>query len=209
MSIRSKVFLCTLLVSVLVGNPAAQTKTTKKAQGKVEASAKSKVSMADADTMPVRKYSMDAALEPGFFAGNPPASCSEWATNSPPQTSATAKCKELGGKSCCSRCNTPSYDIGPSVGQAKVGEPFKAHFRIRHLGVGDYVIYGFGKVDWGDNSQQDLLPVGQDIELAHTYDTAKKFTVHVMGGAQFKYQGNGSCSYECCTDNSIDVGVTP
>jgi hypothetical protein len=52
------------------------------------------------------------------------------------------------------------------------------------------VIYGFGKVDWGDNSQQDLFPFGYDVPLTHTYYSSKTYVLNVMGGAQFKYQGN-------------------
>jgi hypothetical protein len=197
------ILLC-LSTSVLIG----QTAKTK-AKGVVEATAKSKYSMPDADTSALRNYSHALLEDRLFLGGVPPASCAEWATQSPPAYPATAKCKELGGKSCCGRCNNPSYDIGPDAGTVGINKPFVVHLRIRHLGAGDYVIYNFGKIDWGDNSQQDVFPIGQDQQLTHTYNSANHFTIHVMGGSQYKYQGDGSCSYECCTDNSIGVTVTP
>ncbi len=106
--------------------------------------------------------------------------------HSPPPTDPNAKCKELGGKACCGRCNGPSYDVSPNSGAGKVGQPFTVHLRVRNLGVGDYVIYSFGKIDWGDNSQQDIMPWGKDVDLTHTYNSATGYTVRAMGGAQFE-----------------------
>jgi hypothetical protein len=198
-----------LLAFGFAGLLLAQKKSEPKSKEAINATATTKVPMPDADTNTVRRYpKLDEMLDKTFFGGSPPASCSEWATF-PPSAASDAKCKELGGKPCCARCNGPSYDVGPQGGLGTVGQPFKVHLRIRHLGVGDYIIYSFGKIDWGDNSQQDVIPLGQDVELVHKYDTADKFTIHVMGGAQFKYQGDGSCSYECCTDNTIPVTINP
>ena len=113
----------------------------------------------------------------------------------------------LGGANLCYRASgvhAGAYDIGPIEGKAQVNQPLTVHFGIRELGSGDAVIYPFGKIDWGDGSQQGAAPFLSNQPLTHTYGTEGKFVIHAAGGAQFKYQGsNGSGpvisgSYEAC-----------
>jgi hypothetical protein len=161
----------------------------------------------------VRRFVSAEAAQNALPQGIPPASCDEWATQSPPSRPVGTKCKRLGGTDLCSRVtgiHAGTYDIGPIVGQQQVGKPLTIHFRIRDFGSGDAVIYAFGKVDWGDNSQQDIMPFGFDVALTHTYASQRDYVIHAMGGAQFKYQGGPiSGSYEGCVDNSIPVKITP
>lgn len=149
----------------------------------------------------------------------PPASCDEWATQSPPSSPVGSKCKVLGGTGLCDRASgihAGTYDIGPIDGQAKVGQSLTVHFRVRDFGSGDAIVYPFGKVDWGDNSQQGLGPFGYDVPLTHTYTSSRGYVIRAMFGAQFKYQGSPtqtgpviSGSYEACVDGSIPVTITP
>jgi hypothetical protein len=165
----------------------------------------------------VRSWVSQKAAERYLSPNIAPASCDEWATQSTPIASVGTKCKVLGGKNLCSRVtgiHAGAYDIGPIDGVQHVGQPLTIHFRIRDFGSGDAVIYSFGKIDWGDNQQQDVLPFGFDIPVVHTYTSRKDFVIHAMGGAQFKYQGGDSTgsysgSYEGCVDNSISVQITP
>ncbi|MGH9398635.1 MAG: hypothetical protein ACRD18_17530 [Terriglobia bacterium] len=150
-----------------------------------------------------------------------PASCDEWAILTIPEPhDVGTKCKMMphSGVNYCWRAESNQYgahyggqyDIGPMEGEQKVGVPLTVHFRIRNFGSGDYVIYSFGKVDWGDNSQQDIVPFNVDVPLTHTYYSQRAYVIHAMGGQQFHYQnGPGSGSYEACVDNSIPVTITP
>jgi len=120
----------------------------------------------------------------------------------------------VGGSNLCGRVSgihAGTYDVGPApAGPIRIGQPVTINFRIRDFGSGDYIIYPFGKVDWGDNSQQNLMPLDYNVTLSHTYTSSPgAYSIHVMGGAQFKYQGNGSGSYEACVDNSIPVQIAP
>jgi hypothetical protein len=108
------------------------------------------------DRREVRRFISADAAKNALAPNIPPASCDEWATQSFPPYPVGTKCKVLGGSDLCYRVSgthAGSYDIGPIVGQQQVGKPLTVHFRIRDFGSGDYVIYAFGKVDWGDNSQ--------------------------------------------------------
>jgi hypothetical protein len=58
--------------------------------------------------------------------------------------------------------------------------------------MGDYVIYTFGKVEWGDNSQTDILPWEHNVAFSHTYTTAVGYTIHAMFGAQFHFTNSTS-----------------
>ncbi len=165
------------------------------------------------DEQGVRRFvSEEAAKKWARPADIPAASCAEWATQSSPQDQdPKAKCKVLGGDNLCYRITgSGTYDIGPVVGEAKVGQPITVHFRVRNFGSGDYVIYSFGKVDWGDGLQQDVVPFGVDVALTHTYSYGRLYIVNAMAGAQFKYQsGPTSGSYEGCVDNSLSMTIAP
>jgi hypothetical protein len=119
------------------------------------------------------------------------------------------KCKDLGGTlgGCCSRCGEPSIQIAPNPVVANVGVPVTVYFTPRGIGTGDYVIYAFGRVNWGDTVENLPVSNGVTVPMVHTFHTKGLFTVYVSAGAQFKYSGKGSCSYECCTDLSVNVTV--
>jgi hypothetical protein len=166
------------------------------------------------DEKGVRRFVSEEAAKNALPTDIPPASCAEWATQSSPQIQdPRTKCKVLGGAQLCYRVtgtHSGTYDIGPIVGQTKVGQPITVHFRVRNFGSGDSVIYSFGKVDWGDGSQQDIAPFVADIPLTHTYTSARLYTVNAMAGQQFKYQaGPTSGSYEGCVDKAIPMNVLP
>jgi len=181
----------------------------------------------------IRDLVLNEALAPGI----PPASCPEWQTQSTPifNDPPARKCKVLGGTPLCDRlgyvpigcsggasgsCDPPNnanlagtFDIGPISGKTQVNQPITVYFRLRDFGSGDAVVYTFGKVDWGDNVQEQLLPWGPGVSVSHTYHSQQKFIIHAMAGAQFTYstpQVDGtSGSYEGCQDNSIPVTITP
>jgi hypothetical protein len=125
------------------------------------------------------------------------------------------KCKNLGGQNWCitraSGIHAGTYSIGLNqLNVANVNVPVTVNFDVEHFGSGDAIIYTFGKVDWGDNVQQEVKPFGQNIALTHTYTTKGQTTIRAMFGAQFKYQAAGqSGSYESCVDNSVNVRVIP
>jgi hypothetical protein len=170
------------------------------------------------------------ALNPSLPAGFPPASCAEWQTLSPPNSNPypgygpEQHCKALGGDNLCAGQGTldrggadhyGEFDIGPISCQTKVNHPITVYFRVRNLGSGDAVVYSFGKVDWGDN-QQDQIPDSiflGGVSLSHTYASQKTFVIHAMAGQQFKWStpqvGGNSGSCEMCQDNSIPVTITP
>jgi hypothetical protein len=167
----------------------------------------------------VRELPLNQPLPPNI----PPASCPEWQTQSTPKFDypPEKKCKILGGAHLCDRAGHPDYlptnpalagtlDIGPISGKVQVDHPITVHFRLRDFGSGDLVVYSFGKLDWGDGAQEQLLPFGSGVPVTHTYKSQETFTIHAMAGQQFKYQGGSvSGSYEACQDNSIPVTVTP
>jgi hypothetical protein len=185
------------------------------------------------NTGQMRDLVLNEALPPGV----PPASCPEWQTQSTPTFNYPPgrKCKVLGGTALCDHlgyvalgcsggasgnCGPPNnaglagtYDIGPVSGKTQVGQPITVYFRLRDFGSGDATVYNFGKVDWGDNQQQQLVPWPNGVPVSHTYYSQQRFVIHAMAGAQFKYStpqvGGISGSYEGCQDNSIPVTITP
>lgn len=175
------------------------------------------------NTPHVKKLALNEPLPPNI----PPASCPEWQTQSTPTYSYPPgkKCKVLGGADLCWRAGYPDFgppnptyadtlDIGPISGKTQVKQPITVYFRLRDFGIGDAIVYVFGKVDWGDNTQNNLLPFAPNgVSMTHTYASRQTFVVHAMAGAQFKYStpqvGGVSGSYEACQDNSIQVTVTP
>jgi len=179
---------------------------------------KSKVKTQNVKTLPLNE-----SLPPNI----PPASCQEWkALSAPPVLWAWGdKCKVLGGAHLCWRAGSPDnppsnpalqgvLDIGPISGQTKVNQPITVYFRLRNFGSGDETVYVFGKLDWGDNAQQNILPWSPSgVPATHRYTSQKTFVIHAMAGAQFTYStpqvGGVSGSYEACQDNSIKVTVTP
>jgi hypothetical protein len=123
-------------------------------------------------------------------------------------------CKEWGDGNCCERCNNPVLEIQPGPATIKVGIPAAIVFRVYNLGMGDLVIYTFGRVDWGDSQQDWPIVNGAYVPLVHTYTTAGVWTIKAIAGAQFKYEWRHkgerrSCSYECCVDTAQQVEVVP
>lgn len=170
----------------------------------------------------IQELSLSEPLPPNI----PPASCPEWQTQSTPILSYPPgiKCKVLGGARLCPRAGYPDFlppipalagtlDIGPIAGKTQVNQPIPVFFRLRDFGSGDAVVYSFGKVDWGDGAQQQILPFLNGVTISHTYHAQQTFIIHAMAGQQFKYStpqvGGTSGSYEACQDNSIPVTITP
>src|SRR5438552_15459297 len=82
----------------------------------------------------VRRFVSAEAAKNALPQGIPPASCDEWATQSPPSRAVGTKCKVIAGRDLCYRVSgthAGTYDIGPIVGQQQVGKPLTIHFRIR------------------------------------------------------------------------------
>jgi hypothetical protein len=142
-----------------------------------------------------------------------PGTCDEWATQSPPIAPAGTLCKRLGGnKDICNYRFPPdahgTYNIGADSLTGVVNQDIPVDFEVDHFGLGDAIIYMFGKVDWGDLSQTSATPFGRKITLSHSYQAAGTYTLHAMFAAQFKYDNSvWSGSYEACVD-SKDVSVT-
>jgi len=122
-------------------------------------------------------------------------------------TDTEGPCRELGGKACCNRCGSQGFGISPAHAVVKAGKSVTLSF-TPHLPSPDAVIYTFGVVNWGDTVEA-LPEVGNDktVTLTHTYKTKGDYTVRAAAGAQHKYQGDGSCSYQCCTETSATVTV--
>jgi len=117
-------------------------------------------------------------------------------------------CKELGGKACCNRCGTQGFDISPAHAYVGAGTAVTMYF-TPHLPSPDAVIYTFSDVSWGDKIEKLPDPVvnNKTYSLTHIYTTKGDYVVRADAGAQHKYEGDGSCSYECCTEGTAIITV--
>lgn len=101
---------------------------------------------------------------------------------------------------CTNWCSDGPLRITPDVAEACEGEPVTINIRIdgrmETKGNGDWAV---GSVDWDDGND---TPIGAyDFKLnqnfTHTYVQARDYLPSAMYQAEFKYHGDGSCSYHC------------
>ncbi len=68
---------------------------------------------------------------------------------------------------------------------------------------------GGGELDWGDGTSQPIPINPAGAEYAHVYKTADQHYPSARVTQDFKYQGNGSCSYRCDLRRAAVVIVYP
>jgi hypothetical protein len=112
----------------------------------------------------------------------------------------------LGGKPCTGYCAGKKMEIGPNPILAVINVPTSVNFHATNNGGGNAVIQGGGAVFWGDNAV-DPAPFNGTYTYTHTWRTAGTFTIRATAQADFKYDGNGSCSYRCCVEGTATVRV--
>src|SRR5665213_2013136 len=106
-----------------------------------------------------------------------PGTCDEWATQSPPVQTHRVTCKLLGGNTDkCDRIegtHAGTYSIAPQSAVGSVNVPLIVSFQVLYFGMTDdpTPIYIFGKVNWGDNTEQSLTPWNVNQTPSHTYKT--------------------------------------
>lgn len=95
-----------------------------------------------------------------------------------------------------------------------------AHMNIRVDGNalsthGDVVIYSGVSIDWDDGTQTNYIPVmtpnmqawTTNNDVTHKWAQARTYTPSLMYYVQHKYDGDGSCSYECRLQAQTSVTV--
>lgn len=119
--------------------------------------------------------------------------------------------------------------ISPVNGSGKVNTPITLNFRTQTvLGGRNTICTSSGTVDWGDGLQTNMpsdpwtncdgKPSGVvhntvstpvDVTLAHSFPTAGQYCVSASVWGNHKYDGDGSCSYDCTVSANMYVTVTP
>ena len=61
---------------------------------------------------------------------------------------------------------------------------------------GDHVNWLGGQIDWGDGQTSPLIDA-QPHDYSHSYVQARDYFPSADYAAEYKYDGNGSCSYHC------------
>ena len=113
-----------------------------------------------------------------------------------------------GRPSCLDRCSSGPARLTPT--HVDVCENQVADMNMRVDGDalstgGDAVIYQGANVDWDDGQKTENLPVmGQNGQgwttnqnISHAWKQATTYSPSVLYFVQHKYDGAGSCSYEC------------
>jgi hypothetical protein len=98
----------------------------------------------------------------------------------------------------------------------------------RALGGANQCIQEEGSIDWGDGTpfvdpfiRKDQVddrgphhgckaePVNVMTSPAHRYKQAGEYCVSATLGGSYKYEGEGSCSYDCRLNKSVMIHVAP
>jgi hypothetical protein len=145
-----------------------------------------------------------------------PGTCDEWATQSTPIESGRVTCKFLGGNTNkCDRIegiHAGTYNIAPQSAVGNVNVALLVNFEVLYFGMTDDPppIYIFGKVNWGDNTEQSIAPWNTNVALTHVYKTQGSHTIRANFGKQLHFtSGNWSSSYEGCVDGTAGVVIGP
>jgi hypothetical protein len=118
-----------------------------------------------------------------------------------------------------------SLTIAPVPVVGNINQDLGVTFLVdRILGGPNQVCTSNGQVDWGDGTStampsdpwmdcdkrptsmlHDTLGKPVNVTLHHTYSTAGQYCVSARVYGNHKYDGNGSCSYDCTISNSDTV----
>jgi hypothetical protein len=111
----------------------------------------------------------------------------------------------------CTRwCTNDPLLMSPTTIEACEDQPFQVNFRIaggKMEVMGNVVTTGGGNIDWDDGKTEPLFatgPLNQDV--THQYHTARTYFPSARFSTDFKYDGSGSCSYRCATQQA-DVAI--
>ena len=126
---------------------------------------------------------------------------------------------------CASQC-AQSMAVAPSPVVGNINQQLDVNFRVnRVLGGANQVCASNGTIDWGDGTPQTTMPsdawtncdgkpsgiihntVGKavNVTMSHSYATAGEYCVSASVWGNHKYDGAGSCSYDCTVSSNAPV----
>ena len=140
-----------------------------------------------------------------------------------------ARDRKTADAQCARQCATV-LAISPASPSVRINKPITLNFRTQTvLGGTNTICQSSGSVDWGDGSPQTHMPADPwtacdkvrreivhnsngnpiDVTLTHSFPTAGMYCVSAQVWGNHKYDGNGSCSYDCYVYANTYVTVNP
>jgi hypothetical protein len=111
---------------------------------------------------------------------------------------------------CTGWCTNDPLLMSPTIIEACEDQSFQVNFRIAGNKMdimGNAVTTSGGQIDWDDGSTEPLFTGGAlNQDVTHKYHTARTYFPSARYSTDFKYDGSGSCSYRCATQQA-DVAI--
>jgi hypothetical protein len=99
--------------------------------------------------------------------------------------------------------------LTPDTLEGCEGQTVSVNVRIDGISLdthGDHVNWIGGQIDWGDGQATPLID-GNQHDYTHSYVQARDYFPSADYAAEYKYDGDGSCSYHCEQQQSAKATI--